>query len=103
MKKLLRGVLFAVAISVLSSQGAHAAWSFWSPKSWGRTTPTTPTTPPPTTTTSPYSGGSTGGSTGGGTGGGTPAVPEPGTMLLMASGAAALAYARRRQTRKTQE
>lgn len=101
MKKLFRGMLFAGVISVLSSQGAHAAWSSWfSPSKWGGTT-TTPTTPPPTTPT--YPSGSTGGTSGGTTGGGTPAVPEPGTILLMGSGAAALAYARRRRSRKTQE
>ena len=100
MKKLLRGMLFAGAISVLSSQGAYAAWGSWTfPSSWGGTTTTTPTTPPPTTTTTTPTTTSTGGSTGGG----TPAVPEPGTMLLMGSGAAALAFARRRQLRKAQE
>jgi hypothetical protein len=100
MKKMLRGMLFAGAISVLSIQGAFAAWGSWTkPSSWGRTTTTTPTTPPPTTTTTTTTTTSTGGSTGGG----TPAVPEPGTMLLMGSGAAALAYARRRQSRKAQE
>ena len=94
MKKLLKGLLLVAAITVLCGQGAHAG------KKWK---PSVPTTPAPAPTPPPTTGGSTGGTTGGSTGGGTPAVPEPGTMLLMGSGAAALAYARRRQTAKTQE
>ncbi len=95
MKKLLRGMLFAGAIAVLSSDGAFAGWK---PEnfsmSWGGSTPTTPPpapTPPPSCCDPTCD-----------TGGGTPAVPEPGTMLLMGSGAAVLAYARRRQALKTQ-
>lgn len=101
MMKLFRGLAIAAAITVLTSQSSQAFWGSWS---WFSPKPTypqpsQPLTPPPT---SPPTGYPTGGYTGGG-GGGTPAVPEPGTMLLMGTGAAAFAFARRRRNQKTAE
>ena len=95
MKKLMTGMMLAGAIIILSSQSSYAGWGGWKPS---KSTTPAPVTPAPT---DPPSGGSTGDG-GGGSGGGTPAVPEPGTMLLMGTGAAALAFARRRKNRKAQ-
>lgn len=94
MRSAIRLLIFTLCVSAMSAD-AFAGWQLLGGKWSWFSGPTQPYTPPATGGTNT---GSSGGYSGGGsTGGGTPAVPEPGTVLLMASGIAAVAVVRRRR------
>lgn len=100
MKSAIRLLIFTVCVGAMTAD-AFAGWQRIGGRWRWVNTPTQPYTPP--STGGNTGGGGSGGNTGGGgSGGGTPAVPEPGTILLMASGVAAVAFVRRRR-KKTAE
>ncbi|MCA9038286.1 MAG: PEP-CTERM sorting domain-containing protein [Planctomycetaceae bacterium] len=96
--KTVKALFLTGAIVAVLGQPCEAAWS-WSgffgggtSSGWGSTTTYT--------TTSTTSGTTSGGST---SGGGTPAVPEPGTMVLMGTALAAAGFRRYRSAKTTAE